>query len=75
MSFPKANSSSLTLRPVGDLPESTSAWMSQPCCGAVGAIRCTLTAWLTQGRPRQLWVMGENSRGSILFPLLVPGGK
>jgi hypothetical protein len=38
-------------------------------------IRLTITAKLTSGRPRQLRLMYENSRCSILFHLLVPGGK
>ena len=39
------------------------------------AIRFTIAWWLTSGRPRQFWVMKENNRCSILFHLLVPGGK
>src|SRR3954454_14540420 len=41
----------------------------------VDAIRLTTTSWLTSGRPRQFWLMNENNRCSILFHLLVPGGK
>ena len=41
----------------------------------VAAISLTITSWLTSGRPRQFFVMWENSRCSILFHLLVPGGK
>ena len=34
------------------------------------------TVWYVRnGFPRQLMVMNENSRCSILFHLLVPGGK
>jgi hypothetical protein len=33
------------------------------------------TSWLTRGRPRQFWVMKENSQCSILFHLLAPGGE
>jgi hypothetical protein len=35
----------------------------------------TTTSWLVSGLPRQLMVMCENSRCSILFHLEVPGGK
>ena len=35
----------------------------------------TMTSWLVSGRPRQLQVIWENSRCSILFHLEVPGGK
>jgi hypothetical protein len=38
-------------------------------------IKLTTTSWLTRERPRQFWVMWENRRCSILFHLLVPGGK
>ena len=38
----------------------------------VAAIRLTITSW---GLPRQFWEMNENRRCSILFHLLVPGGK
>src|SRR3972149_832451 len=31
--------------------------------------------WLAKGLPRQFWVMWQNNRCSILFHLLVPGGK
>ena len=34
-----------------------------------------MTSWLTKGLPRQFWLMKENNRCSILFHLLVPGGK
>ena len=35
----------------------------------------TTTSWLVSGLPRQVKVMWENSRCSILFHLEVPGGK
>ena len=35
----------------------------------------TTTSWLVSGLPRQLRVIWENSRCSILFHLEVPGGK
>jgi hypothetical protein len=38
-------------------------------------IKFTMTSWLTKGLPRQFWLMKENKRCSILFHLLVPGGK
>ena len=41
----------------------------------VEAIRLTIVASSVSGLPRQLMVMKENSRCSILFHLLVPGGK
>jgi hypothetical protein len=41
----------------------------------VAAMLLTMTSWLVSGRPRQLQVMAENSRCSILFHLEVPGGK
>ena len=41
----------------------------------VAAINWTIAWWLTRGLPRQFPVMNENSRCTILFHLLVPGGK
>ena len=41
----------------------------------VEAMVATTTSWLVNGRPRQFMVIWENSRCSILFHLLVPGGK
>src|SRR3954451_224762 len=38
-------------------------------------IKFTTTARLTNGRPRQFSVIWQNMRCSILFHLLVPGGK
>ncbi len=38
-------------------------------------IKFTMTSWLTKGLPRQFWLMKESKRCSILFHLLVPGGK
>ena len=35
----------------------------------------TTTAWLSRGLPRQFSVMWQNILCSILFHLLVPGGK
>ena len=41
----------------------------------VAAIVCTITSWLMSGFPRQFWLMNEKRRCSILFHLLVPGGR
>ena len=41
----------------------------------VDAMRLTMIARLVSGLPRQFAVMCENSLCSILFHLLVPGGK
>ena len=38
-------------------------------------IRLMIVSKVRRGRPRQLMEMKENSRCSILFHLLVPGGK
>src|SRR5215510_1396906 len=38
-------------------------------------MRLIITSWLTKGLPRQFWLIKENRRCSILFHLLVPGGK
>ena len=50
-------------------------WTFSPVVVRVAAIRLTMTSRLTNGLPRQFWVMSEKSRCSILFHLLVPGGK
>src|ERR1700677_4122818 len=39
------------------------------------AMVSTITSWLIKGLPRQLIEMWENKRCSILFHLLVPGGR
>src|SRR5438270_4470702 len=57
------------------MPPSNSALLSRPVLVVVLPIRSTTTAWLTSGRPRQFSVMWQNRRCSILFHLLVPGGK
>src|SRR5512135_1596893 len=67
--------SSLTFRPVGQLPSSNSDRIANPVCVVVCPIRFTTTSRLTRGRPRQFSVMEQNIRCSILFHLLVPGGK
>ncbi|RVX41853.1 hypothetical protein EDD27_4432 [Nonomuraea polychroma] len=43
--------------------------------GFAGQLQLTTTSWLVNGLPRQLRVMWENSRCSILFHLGVLGGK
>ena len=54
---------------------SSSAWTVSPVRVVVAAMVLTMTSWLVRGRPRQFIVMWENSRCSILFHLLVPGGR
>src|SRR5687767_1687087 len=49
--------------------------MRKPVCVRVDAIRLTTVAKLTSGLPRQFIAICENRRCSILFHLLVPGGK
>src|SRR5579864_8442981 len=48
---------------------------ARPAAVVVAAIRLMMTSWLISGLPRQFWLMNENSRCSILFHLLVPGGR
>ncbi len=47
----------------------------KPVLVAVAPMRDRMTRWLTRGFPRQFCVMNEKRRCSILFHLLVPGGK
>ncbi len=47
----------------------------QPGRLCVDPIRLTMVARSTSGVPRQFIAMCENRRCSILFHLLVPGGK
>ena len=47
----------------------------RPVVVVVAPIRSTMIWWLVRGRPRQFRVIWENSRCSILFHLLVPGGQ
>src|SRR5665647_2460760 len=61
--------------PVGYGPVSRTARTLRPVAVLVLAIRSTMTWWLVSGRPRQFRVIWENSRCSILFHLLVPGGR
>ena len=46
-----------------------------PARVVVAAMVCTMTSWLVSGRPRQFIEMWENRRCSILFHVLVPGGR
>ena len=48
---------------------------ARPVVVVVPAMRLMMTSWLINGLPRQFWLMNENRRCSILFHLLVPGGK
>src|SRR5512135_514708 len=66
---------SVTSRPTGYVPPSSSALISSPVFVVVLPIRLTTTSRFTNGRPRQFSVMWQNSQCSILFHLLVPGGK
>src|SRR5229473_2778653 len=70
-----ANSCLPTLIPFGYLPVSNWLCTRRPVLVVVAAIRLTVTSWLTNGLPRQFLVIKENRRCSILFHLLVPGGK
>src|SRR2546425_2143268 len=63
------------VRPFGYVPRSNSHRTRRPVAVRVAQIRFTITARLTSGCPRQLRLMYENSRCSIVFHLLVPGGK
>src|SRR4051812_3373651 len=64
-----------TLIPDGYDVRSSSQATFSPVSVVVAEIRLTTTSWLTNGLPRQFWLMNEKSRCSILFHLLVPGGK
>ena len=46
-----------------------------PAAVVVAAMVSMMTWWLASGRARQVRVMWQNSRCSILFHLQVPGGK
>src|SRR3954453_23485353 len=73
--FTAASSSSDTSIPVGYEFVSSSARTFSPVLVVVLPIRLTTTARLRKGFPRQFCVMWQNMRCSILFHLLVPGGK
>src|SRR6266851_401416 len=73
--FNRAISSSEILIPFGYELTLRSAWIVNPLLVWVLAIRLTITSRVSKGRPRQLSVMWQNIRCSILFHLLVPLGK
>src|SRR5208337_3670799 len=68
-------SSSDTLILRGYLRLSSLALTFSPLLVIVAPISLTTTSWLTKGRPLQFILMWLNSRCSILFHLLVPGGR
>src|SRR4029453_1489660 len=57
------------------LPISGGAETVSPVVVLVAPMRLTMVWKSTSGRPRQLMLMYANSRCSILFHLLVPGGR
>ena len=69
------NSASVTLIWVSYGLVSKAAWTVKPVRVVVLTIRLTMAWWLTSGRPRQCFVMKLKRRCSMLFHLLVPGGK
>src|SRR5712691_12243465 len=68
-------SPALTLMPIGYCPASRAAWMRSPVEERVLPMRLTITSRLSKGWPRQFAVIWQNMRCSILFHLLVPGGR
>src|SRR5260370_29885523 len=60
---------------LGYLFSSSAARSGSPVVVVVAAISCTMVLKLRSGFPRQLSVIKENRRCSILFHLLVPGGR
>jgi hypothetical protein len=54
---------------------SSAAFTRRPCSVVTLPMRLTTTYRISTGRPRQLLVMWQNIRCSILFHLLVHGGK
>ena len=54
-----------------------SIWLRKrsPVLFVVAAMTLTMTWCVTSGLPHQFCLMSENNRGSILFHLLVPGGR
>ena len=67
--------SSLTLAPPGYCASSRTAVHFRPWPVTVAAMPATASSLVIRGRARQVRVMWQNSRCSILFHLLVPGGK
>src|SRR6267142_126187 len=70
-----ASCASETLSPFGYFFSSSSARTVRPASVVVAAMSSTIVRKLRRGLPRQLMLMKEKSRCSILFHLLVPGGK
>src|SRR5450756_228101 len=68
-------SSSDTFTLSGYFRLSSLALTFNPVLVMVAPISFTTTSWLTKGRPLQFMLMCENNRCSILFHLLVPGGR
>src|SRR3981189_2235317 len=73
--FTVASCTSETLIPLGYFFSSSSARTVRPVSVVVAAMSSTIVRKLRKGLPRQLMLMKEKSRCSILFHLLVPGGK
>ena len=65
----------VTFTPEGYVLVSSRQGTFSPPAVFVAPIRFTKFAGLSSGCPRQLLLMNENRRCSILFHLLVPGGK
>ena len=63
------------LIPLGYRPVSRTAVTFRPVLVVTALMVSMMTSWETSGRPRQFMVIAENSRCSILFHLLVPGGR
>src|SRR6266699_1393044 len=57
------------------MPVSRTAVTVRPVLVVTALIVSMTTWWEISGRPRQFMVIAENSRCSILFHLLVPGGR
>ncbi len=70
-----ASCASEILRPLGYFFSSSSARTVKPVSVVVAAMSWTMVRKLRRGLPRQLMLMKEKSRCSILFHLLVPGGR
>src|ERR1035441_4177712 len=54
---------------------SRTALTVRPVLVVTALIVSMMTSWEISGRPRQFMVIAENSRCSIRFHLLVPGGR
>src|SRR6266702_653450 len=57
------------------MPVSSTALTVSPVLVVTALIVSMMTSWEISGRPRQFMVIAENSRCSIRFHLLVPGGR